>query len=52
MAEELAETIRKFAHMPDDEIVRLRSNARKCWEEKFDAEKNNRKFVEEVIDSL
>ncbi len=51
-AEELAEAIRKFAHMPDDEIVRLRSNARKCWEEKFDAEKNNRKFVEEVIDSL
>lgn len=51
-AEELAEAVRKFAGMPDDDVRKMRSNARKCWEEKFDADKNNRKFVEEVIDSL
>lgn len=51
-ADELAEAIRKFAGMPDDDIVRMRNNARRCWEEKFDADKNNRRFVEEVIDRL
>ena len=51
-ADELAETIRKFAGMPDEDIVRMRNNARRCWEEKFDADKNNRRFVEEVFDRL
>ena len=51
-AEELAEAIRKFAQMPVDELKKMRNNARKCWEEKFDADKNNRRFVEDVIDRL
>lgn len=51
-AEELAAAIRRFAGMSADEYRNMRNNARKCWEEKFDADKNNRKFVEEVIDRL
>ena len=51
-AEELAGAIRKMATMSDEHLRNLRSSARKCWEEKYNADKNNRRFVEEVLDTL
>lgn len=51
-AEELALAIQEIAEMPFDEIKQLGLKAYKCWEEKFNAEKNDRQFVEEVLDKL
>lgn len=51
-AGELADAIRKLANMTADEITELRDNARKCWDDKFNADRNNRRFVEEVLDKL
>ena len=48
--EELADAVVKIAGMPGDDIRKIRYNARKRWENDFDADKNNRRFVEEVLD--
>lgn len=51
-AKELSDSIRNIAQMSEGEVKLLRENAYKCWDEKFNADKNNRSFVEEVIDRL
>lgn len=51
-AEELAEAVMMIAEMPDEDIRKLRNNARRCWEENFNAEENNIRFVEEVLDTI
>lgn len=51
-AGELANAIVTLAQMNDEKMRQLRDKARSCWEEKFDAGKNNIRFVEEVIDTL
>lgn len=51
-ADELAGAVKKLAVMPADEMRQLRLNARSCWDDKFNADKNNRRFVEEVLDKL
>lgn len=51
-AKELVDSIRNIANMSEDEVKLLRGNAYKCWDDKFNADKNNRSFVEEVIDRL
>ncbi len=48
----IAEAIQRLAAMPAEDIAGMRMAARKCWEDDFDADKNNRRFVEEVLDSL
>ncbi len=49
-AEELADAIKSIVGMDRGSIEVLRSNARRCWEEKFDSDKNDRRFVDEVLD--
>ena len=51
-AEELAAAVWKIASMSEGELKKLRDNARSCWEEKYDAGKNNERFVHEVLDRL
>ena len=51
-AEEMAAAIGRIAKMPYNEIMQLRVNARKCWNENYNADKNNRKFISEVIDVI
>lgn len=51
-AQELADAIRSLSKMLDEDIRSLRNNARRCWEEKFNADKNNIRFVEEMLDTL
>jgi glycosyltransferase involved in cell wall biosynthesis len=46
---DLSNAIREIAMMSLEDIRLLRDNVRKCWEEKFDAEKNNRRFVDEIL---
>lgn len=50
--EELSEAIRRTAEMDEASVEELRCNSRKCWEERFDSDKNDRRFVEEVLDKL
>ncbi len=47
--EDLADAIRRFVQMSGTEVITYRRNARRCWEEKFDADKNNRRFVDEIL---
>ena len=49
---EIAEAIRKIKSMPAAEALQMRDNAYKCWDESFNADKNNRRFTEEVLDRL
>lgn len=49
---ELADLIRKLHDLSDDEVNNMRKAARLKWEEKFDAEKNSRVFIEEVLGGL
>nr|MCR5604839.1 glycosyltransferase [Lachnospiraceae bacterium] len=49
---ELAEAIRKIKNMPSAETEQMRYNAYKCWDDNFNADKNNRRFVEEVLDRI
>ena len=51
-AQELSDSIRSIARMSEEEVKLLRRNAYKCWDDKFNADKNNRIFVEKVIDRL
>ncbi|MCR5419590.1 MAG: glycosyltransferase [Lachnospiraceae bacterium] len=51
-AEDIAEAISKFCNMPYEQRRLLGRKAYECWDEKFNADKNDRRFVEEVLDSL
>lgn len=46
---EIAETILKFQNLTDDEELKFRENAYKTWKEKYNAEKNYTKFVEQIL---
>ncbi len=50
--EELADAITAFTKLPDDRMGDLRIRARNCYEEKFNAEENIKRFIEEVLDTL
>ena len=49
---ELAGTIAEFAKLPDYRVGEFRTGARKCYEEKFNADVNIKRFTEEVLDTL
>ena len=46
--EELAEKIRKIINSSNEERINMRRNARRFWEENFDAQKNFSQFVKEI----
>lgn len=46
---ELVDKIREIAQMPEENYRNLRENSRRIFERKFDAVKNNTKFVNEVL---
>ena len=47
-AEGLAQAIAEYYRADPEQLRRLRTSARRFWEEHFDAKTNYRKFVEEV----
>lgn len=47
--EELAEEIKKFSLLSENEITRLRNASRKMWEEKYAARKNYEQLFNEII---
>ncbi len=49
MPEELADAIRTLFGKPEEELIRLRERARKRYEDDFDSDKNNRRFLDEVL---
>lgn len=51
-AQELSEAIMSMYFMPEDQIKKLRENVYEHWDESFNAEKNNKRFVEEILDKL
>lgn len=48
--EALSSLIEKFIEMPDDEYIEFCKNARKTWEEKFNAKRAYEEFVEKIVD--
>ena len=49
---ELADAIIAMDDMPKDDYLRLRARARELWQERFNADINNKRFVEEVLDRM
>ncbi len=47
-AEDFAQTIAEYYRADPEQLLRLRTSARRFWEEHFDAKTNYRKFAEEV----
>ena len=47
--EEISKLIESFIVMGRKDYQNMRTNARKLWKEKFDADKNYKKFVSEII---
>lgn len=50
--EDMAEAVRRASDMPEEQIKLLRDSAYRCWDENYNADRNNKRFVEEVIDRL
>ncbi|HOV10791.1 MAG TPA: glycosyltransferase [Bacteroidales bacterium] len=50
-AEEIAEAIKKYYFLPENEKIIMRENAYKTWDEEYNSEKNNKVFAE-MIGSL
>lgn len=48
--EEVADIIKKFATLPKNKIDEYRKNARDFWDENYNADKNYRKFVSELLE--
>ena len=46
--DDLAALIGRMAHMPEEEYAAMRRQARRRWEDKYDAEKNYTRFAEEI----
>ena len=46
---DIAEAVRGLKDMTGEELRKLRDNAFKRWDESYNAEKNNKRFVKEVI---
>ena len=49
-AQELAELIKRFIEMSEEEYTDLCNNARIFWEKEYSATKNYKKFVFELIE--
>ena len=49
---ELAGAIRMLGKMTDEELRNMRDRAYRRWDESFNADRNNKKFVEEVIGAV
>ncbi len=50
--EELAEAIRRLKNLSEEETTVLRHKVYERWDERYNADKNDRRFVEEVLDRL
>ena len=44
-AQDVSGAITRLYHMPDEEMVKMRANARALWEQKYNADENAEKFV-------
>lgn len=51
-ASDLANAIRRVKGMSPVELGQLRDNAYRCWDRSFNADKNNQRFIKEVLDVL
>lgn len=49
---EIVDAICKVAEMTETELEEMRNNSRRLWEEKYVAEKNAQRFVNEVMEQL
>lgn len=44
-AQDVSGALTRLYHMPDEEMVKMRANARALWEQKYNADENAEKFV-------
>lgn len=51
-ASELADRVKELASMDETGMYEFRKSARKCWEDKFNADVNTDRFISEVLKTL
>ena len=47
---EIADTVKKFFNLSEEEILKMRQNAYNTWAEKFDGNKNYKNFISQIFE--